>query len=132
MDDKITIIEGPTPTFEVMDLDPILGVNGWTSSLNESPAFYETLRTSLRTFNGKTLLERCENTWLDKGTMYLEYRDPIGLARQLPILACRTTTTEEGDVLVLWVRRDPLDEDIDLDTFDDASDLLGDDDFYDN
>ena len=99
-DDKITIIEGPTPVFEPIQ-------DGWAIGLNEGPLLYDTALTRLRTFNGPALVERCYRTWKDNGAMYLEYRNEIGLPEETPILAARNLETAEGHLLVLWVRREP-------------------------
>ena len=122
MDNKITIIEGPTPNFDSVETDFIMGMNGWTAGLSEGPYLYDTARTTLRTFNGKALLERCHKTWAQNATMFLEYRDPIGMKQEVPIIAARTVDSDDGDLLILWVRRDPEEdetEDFDLD-FDDS------------
>lgn len=114
MDNKITIIEGPTPNFDSVDTDYIMGINGWTAGLNEGPFLYDTARTTLRTFNGEALLDRCHKAWEHKTTMYLEYRDPIGMKREVPIVAARTVDSDQGDLLILWVRCEPEDDDEDL------------------
>ncbi len=115
MNDKITIIEGPTPVFEPLAEDPLTGLHSWTAGLFESPFLYDAARTTLRTFNGQALVERCHLAWQNKSIMYLEYRDRIGLTKQTPIMAAQALTSEEGDILVLWVRKDPLDEEPDFD-----------------
>jgi len=122
MDNKITIIEGPTPNFDSVETDFIMGINGWTASLSEGPYLYDTARTTLRTFNGAALIERCHKAWSHKATMFLEYRDPIGMKREVPIVAARALDAKNGDLLVLWVRKDPEEDeeaDIDID-FDDT------------
>ncbi len=121
MDNKITIIEGPTPNFDSVDTDFVMGINGWTAGLTEGPFLYDTARTTLRTFNGNALVERCHKAWANKVTMFLEYRDPIGIKKEVPIVAARAVDSENGDLLVLWVRQDPEEfeeEDLDID-FDD-------------
>jgi len=123
MDNKITIIEGPTPNFDSVETDFIMGINGWTAGLSEGPYLYDTARTTLRTFNGGALLERCHKAWSRQTTMYLEYRDPIGMTKEVPIVAARAIDSDEGDLLVLWVRKDPEDDedegiDIDFDDMD--------------
>jgi len=121
MDNKITIIEGPTPNFDPVETDFIMGINGWTSGLSEGPYLYDTARTTLRTFNSEALIKRCHKAWASKVTMYLEYRDPIGLKKEIPIVAARSVNSENGEMLVLWVRKDPEEDeeaDIDID-FDD-------------
>ena len=122
MDNKITIIEGPTPNFDSVESDFVMGMNGWTAGLAEGPYLYDTPRTTLRTFNGKALLARCHKAWTNHATMYLEYRDPIGLTQEVPIVAARAVGSEKGDMLILWVRRELEEEepdDIDID-FDDS------------
>lgn len=116
MDNKITIIEGPTPNFDSVETDFIMGINGWTAGLSEGPFLYDTARTTLRTFNGEALLERCHKAWANKATMFLEYRDPIGMKKEVPIVAARAVDADDGDLLVLWVRQDPEeDEEADID-----------------
>jgi len=121
MENKITIIEGPTPNFDSVEADFIMGINGWTAGLSEGPYLYDTARTTLRTFNGTALLERCHKAWAHKATMFLEYRDMIGMKKEVPIVAARTVDADDGNLLILWVRKDPEeDEQADIDIgFDD-------------
>jgi hypothetical protein len=37
--------------------------------------------------------------------MYLQYRDLMGLERSASIVAARAVETDDGDLLLLWVRR---------------------------
>jgi hypothetical protein len=97
MEDKITIIEGPPPTFEEVD-------DGWVMGLNESPNLGEIVVTRLRTFNGPALVERCNRAWRHQQTIHLEYRNEDGLQEQAPIVAARHIETDEGHMLILWVR----------------------------
>jgi len=113
MNNKITIIEGPTPNFDSVESDFIIGMNGWTAGLSEGPFLYDTARTTLRTFNGQELVKRCHTAWAKKTTMFLEYRDPIGMTKEVPIVAARTVDSENGDMLVLWVRLDPEEDETD-------------------
>jgi hypothetical protein len=99
MDDKITIIEGPPPVFEKIG-------EAWALGLNETPNLSRIALTRLRTFNGQALIERCQRTWSDQGTMHLEFRGMDGLDSQAPILAARAVEIDEGQLLVLWVRID--------------------------
>ncbi len=122
MDDKITIIEGPTPIFESLRGIPPSSMQNWALGLNQGPVLYDAARTTLRTFRGADLIERCHTTWQQNATMYLEYRDNIGLTRQTPIMAAQSVITEEGDVLVLWVRNDNEDEDLNEDDDEDNED----------
>ena len=97
MDDKITIIEGPTPTFESVS-------DGWVLGLAESPTLGEVALTRLRTYNGPALVERCHRAWRIRQPINLEFRNEDGLQTQAPIVAARYVETEEGHLLLLWVR----------------------------
>jgi hypothetical protein len=97
MEDKITIIEGPPPTFEAVG-------ERWVLGLNEAPAPYKIVLTRLRTFKGFELIERCNRAWRHQDTIHLEYRGLDGLENQAPILAARTMETNEGQMLFLWIR----------------------------
>jgi len=120
-EDKITIIEGPPPTFEAVG-------DGWALGLNESPLLFNVNVTKLRTFNGQALLERCHRAWRQSSTIHLEYRDEDGLENQAPILAARTVNTDDGQVLLLWVRMEIDPDDIDLENDDLRDDFSSDDD----
>jgi hypothetical protein len=115
MEEKITIIEGPPPTFEEID-------DGWALGLNEGPGYYDMAMTRLRTFNGPALVERCYKAWSKQEPIFLHYRNPMGLEEKAPILAARTVEASEGEVLVLWIRREPEDIEVDLDFDDDDED----------
>jgi hypothetical protein len=108
MEDKITIIEGPPPTFEHVN-------DGWAIGLNESPFLYDLMITRLRTFNGESLVERCHRAWSQQSSIYLHYRNLDGLEEQVPIVAARTMETEDGPVLILWVRTEPDDVEVEFD-----------------
>jgi hypothetical protein len=97
MDEKITIIEGPPPTFESI---PDLWVHGLAEGMTQN----DMVVTHLRTFNGPTLVERCHRAWRNLKNINLEYRTPEGLQTEAPIVAARNVTTEEGDMLMLWLR----------------------------
>ncbi|MEW6406606.1 MAG: hypothetical protein AB1649_32895 [Chloroflexota bacterium] len=96
MDEKITIIEGPSPIFELLP-------DIWVHGLVESTLQAEVVATRLRTFDGSSLVDRCQRAWRKGRTIYLEYRTPDGLSDEVPIVAARNLKTEEGDVLLLWV-----------------------------
>lgn len=98
MDDKITIIEGPTPTFEDVD-------QGWAWGLSESPNLYNIAITRLRTANGPGLVERCHRAWNSQSNMYLHFRDRLGMEDRLPIYAARCVETDDGQMLLLWCRK---------------------------
>lgn len=139
IEDKITIIEGPPPTFEAVN-------DGWVLGLGEGPTLSEIALTRLRTFNGPALVERCHRAWRHQQSIYLEYRTQEGLSQQTPIVAARHVEVEEGDVLMLWVRlesdeieleltydNEMYDEDdLDLDDFDDEFDYEDEDEFDDD
>jgi hypothetical protein len=122
MDEKITIIEGPPPTFEAAH-------EGWVLGLNDSPSFASFVLTRLRTYNGSALIERCYRAWNNKNAIQLEYRDVDGLQKQAPIVAARTLEADEGQMLLLWVRLDideaELETDLDDDLGDEADDDFG-------
>ena len=120
MDDKITIIEGPPPTFEAV-------AEGWVMGLNESPTLADIAVTRLRTFNGPALVERCYKAWNNRQSIDLEYRTSDGLEHLSPIVAARHVEVEDGHMLLLWIRL--TDETVELELgYDDDS---GDDDDFD-
>lgn len=100
MDNKITIIEGPTPTFENMTAD-------WADALCETSEPCCVMVTNLRTMNGPALLERCRHTWNQRDTMYLHYRNTLGMEERVPIIAAECVDTDEGQKLILWVIMPP-------------------------
>ncbi len=93
---KITIIEGPTPTFEAINED-------WALGLVEGPMLTRLAFTQVRALNGPELVNRCYRAWHAREPIHLEFRDPSGLIRRVPIVAARHYPTDEGDVLMLWV-----------------------------
>jgi len=119
MEEKITIIEGSPPAFELVE-------DGWSTGVLEGPTLYNVAVTHLRTFNGGELVERCFRAWKRRENIQLEYRSEDGLNKEAPIVAARNTDSDEGQVLVLWVRLP--DEEIELAIdFDDDPDDDGDD-----
>ena len=105
MDDKITIIEGPPPTFETVS-------DGWALGLREGPKIGNMTMTRLRTFNGPALVERCHRAWKNHHTIHLEYRTPEGLEHRTPIVAARSSDVDDGQLLDLWLCL--TDEDVEL------------------
>ncbi|MBI3159803.1 MAG: hypothetical protein HYZ26_09425 [Chloroflexi bacterium] len=97
MDEKITIIEGPPPTFDVVH-------ELWANGIHEAPTLSKVVVTQLRTFNGAELVERCHRAWRHREPIQLEFKSPDGLKMEAPIVAARTTQTDNGDLLHLWVR----------------------------
>ncbi len=120
MDEKITIIEGPPPTFEAVN-------DGWVTGLLESPSLADIAITRLRTFNGPSLVERCNRAWRSQNNIYLEYRASDGLEQSAPIVAARTLEVEDGQVLLLWVRLNNDEVELELGYDDDPGDDLGED-----
>ena len=96
-DTKITIIEGPTPTFEVVH-------DTWANGIVDSSILSNVAITRLRTANGPSLVERCYRAWARRDLIHLEFRANDGLTQEVPIVAARATETDDGDMLLLWVR----------------------------
>ncbi len=117
VDDKITIIEGPTPVFESVQ-------DGWALGLNESPLLFDLATTRLRAFNGQALVERCHRTWRKQGSMHLHYRNELGMEEKATIVAARALESDDGHMLVLWIRRDVKDIDFEIDVEDDDDNLI--------
>lgn len=121
MDDKITIIEGPPPTFEAIHED-------WALGLTESPELAHVVSTKVRTFNGPALVERCHRAFRNCQPIHLVFRTPEGFESQAPILAARSLEAEEGQMLLLWLRFSSDEVDFELGVDDDlGQDLSGDD-----
>ncbi len=120
MENKITIIEGPTPVFEDIS-------DGWALGLNESPLLYDTIFTQVRTLNGPALVERCHKAWKSNSSIYLHFKDQMGVEEKAPIIAVRSVSTDEGQILLLWVRQLPSYEDL----VDIAGEMSDDDDYFD-
>lgn len=120
MDDKITIIEGPPPTFEAVN-------DGWVLGLNESPTLADVAITRLRTFNGPALVERCHRAWRNHQSIHLEFRTPDGLEHEAPIVAARYVEIDEGQLLLLWVRLNDEEVELELGFDDDVGDDYDDD-----
>jgi len=120
MEDKITIIEGPPPTFEAVP-------EGWVLSLSESPLLSDIALTRLRTFNGPALVERCYRAWSQSKTIHLEFKNEEGLEYQAPIMAARAVENEDGHMLLLWVRLDQEEVEMEIDFDDDFGDDIDDD-----
>jgi hypothetical protein len=122
-DSKITIIEGPTPTFEVV-------YDTWANGIVDGPSLANVAVTQLRTANGPALVERCYRAWNRKDTINLEFRSMDGLTQEVPIVAAQAAETDDGDMLMLWVRLSERDLVVDFIIEDDDDDL--DDDEFDD
>lgn len=134
-DSKITIIEGPTPTFEVV-------YDTWANGIVDGASLASVAVTRLRTANGHSLVERCYRAWNRKEPIHLEFRGSDGLPQEVPIVAAQATESDDGEMILLWVRLSERDlvidfvyeDDEDLDDFDDFDDddFDEDDDFDDS
>ncbi|NTV37725.1 MAG: hypothetical protein HGA82_00775 [Anaerolineales bacterium] len=118
MEDKITIIEGPPPIFEPVH-------DGWALGIGEGPHLPLTVMTRLRTFNGPALVERCYRRWKSNLSIHLHYRNNLGLEEKAPIVAARAVSTEEGNVLLLWISLDMQKVEIDLEEGNEEGDGQG-------
>lgn len=105
---KITIIEGPPPTFE-------LATEAWLLGLTEGQVLSQVAVCRVRTANGPELVERCYRAWRDGHSIALEYRGEDGSAREVPIVAVRWAEVPEGHLLLLWVRLEEAEIEVDLD-----------------
>jgi hypothetical protein len=119
--EKITIIEGPPPTFELVS-------DAWLLSMTEGPLPTRAAMCKVRAFNGPSLVERCHRAWREGLPIRLEYRSEDGLTQEVPIIAARWFEQDEGDVLQLWVsyHEDDVEIEIDID-FEDYDDGFDDD-----
>jgi hypothetical protein len=106
-DDKITIIEGPPPAFEIV-------YDVWANGIIDSPSHANVAVTRLRTFNGPSLVERCYRAWHRREPINLEFRSTDGMTMEAPIVAARTTDSQDGQLLLLWVRLPESDIEIDF------------------
>jgi hypothetical protein len=106
--EKITIIEGPPPTFELVG-------DAWLMGLSEGPLPSNVALCRVRTANGPALVERCYRAWRKQESIELEYRTDDGMTSEAMILAVRWVEMPEGDILMLWVRLDDAEIEIEID-----------------
>lgn len=123
-DEKITIIEGPTPTFELVN-------DVWANGIIEGPKIGNVAVTRLRTFNGDALVERCYKAWNNREPINLEFKDSNGLTMEVPIVAARSADGNEGQLLLLWVRLPEDDLEYEFSFQEEGEELLDDEDFED-
>ena len=95
--------------------------------LNESPNLSDIAITRLRTYNGPALVERCYRAWTDRKPIFLEFREQDGLENQAPIVAARTLEVDDGQMLILWVRLDNEEVELEFGYDDDFDDDIDDD-----
>lgn len=95
--------------------------------LNEGPNLSDIAVTRLRTFNGPSLVERCYKAWRNRQPINLEFRNADGLQEQAPIVAARYVETDDGQMLILWVRVTNDDVQLELGYEDDQGDADEDD-----
>jgi len=93
---KITIIEGPPPTFEFSQED-------WAYGMIEGPSLPKIAVTQVRALNGPSLVERCYRAWKAREPIHLEFRNSVGEIQRLPIVAAHYGRLDDTDVLRLWV-----------------------------
>lgn len=98
--EKITIIEGPPPTFETVN-------EAWMLGMSEGPYPSQVAMCRLRSQNAPALVERCHRAWREGQAISLEYRDDDGLTTEAPIVAVRWLEVMDGQILLVWVRMDP-------------------------
>jgi hypothetical protein len=131
-DKKITIIEGPPPTFEIV-------YDVWANGIMDAANQASIAVTRLRTFNGPQLVERCYHAWNQRELINLEFRSTDGMTLEVPIIAARATESHEGQLLFLWVRLPDdeveidflYEEDLDDGDIDGDNDIDADGDIYD-
>ncbi len=111
---KITIIEGPPPTFEA-------AMDEWTLSLVEGPSLSQIAMTRVRAVNGPALVERCYRAWRQREPIHLEFRGPDGLIQRVPIVAAHYSQMDDADVLRLWVAIDNADVQVEYEFVDDEA-----------
>src|SRR3990172_1943102 len=72
--EKITIIEGPAPTFEFT-------LETWLPGMVESPSMPRLAMCRVRTSDGSALVERCHRAWRETRPAYLQYHAGDGTTR---------------------------------------------------
>ncbi len=93
----ITIVEGPPPEFTEVD-------EYWTASLVEGRSQASVAMCETRTFNGRSLVDRCRRAWDEGKPARLDFPEADGRRAELEIVAARWERVPEGQKLILWVR----------------------------
>ncbi|GAB4539907.1 MAG: hypothetical protein Kow0063_29140 [Anaerolineae bacterium] len=101
----ITIVEGPPPEFVEVDTD-------WTASLGEGPFPAIVAMCETRTLNGEALVERCRRAWQKGLPARLDFPGPDGGRAEVEIVAARWERAPEGQKLILWVKLEDIEDDI--------------------
>jgi len=112
---KITIIEGPPPTFE-------MAMDEWALGLVEGPSLSRIAVTQVRALNGPALVERCYRAWKQQEPIHLEFRTSEGLIQRLPIVAAHYSQIDDADVLRLWVATNDPDVLVEYEFVDEVAD----------
>jgi len=99
----ITIVEGPPPDFTEVN-------TYWTDSLAEGPAHAVIAMCETRTLNGESLVERCRRAWREGRSARLDFPQPDGIRAEVDIVAARWEQISEGQMLILWVKMDEIEE----------------------
>lgn len=94
----ITIVEGPTPNFQ-LDAAP------WALSVLEGQSGYVIAHCQVRSLKGDVLMERCQRAWREQRGIKLDFRQLDGLRRQVSIVSAKLDKVDGTDVLHLWVRQ---------------------------
>lgn len=110
----ITIIEGPTPEFQITPQE-------WVQSVYEGPNTHIVATCQLRTANGDDIVSRCQRAWKELRPVKLDFPDELRMRQQLDVLALRFHERDEGPMLTLWVALPPEfgEEELDFDDEDD-------------
>ena len=99
----ITIVEGPPPEFTEMD-------EHWTASLAEGRSQAIVAMCETRTFNGRSLVDRCRQAWEEGRSARLDFPEADGGRAELEIVAARWERIPEGQKLILWVKIEDSEE----------------------
>jgi hypothetical protein len=92
----ITIVEGPTPDFTPTPAE-------WPWSLQEGPNDTVCAVCRLRAYDAEALANRCREAWAQDRPVRLDYPDGEGGRQEADIVAVRTESVDQGDILHLWV-----------------------------
>lgn len=106
----ITILEGPTPNFEMAS-------SLWFQSVYEGPEDAAIAQCEMRTMNGDDILERCRDAWDEGRPVRLDFPDDLRMRQEVDVVAMRLRDVDEGTVLMLWVRW-PMEEDEEEEEYD--------------